>query len=61
MSEMISNGTFHDLFSTDYLKAVWSHVSRTKLRALIASVLLVTSLVKSWSFGYPNNETRMNA
>lgn len=41
---MISNGTFHDLFSSGYLKTVWSHVARTKVRALIASVPLVSSL-----------------
>jgi hypothetical protein len=44
MSEVISNGTFHDLFSSGYLKTVWSHVARVQLRALIASVLLVSYL-----------------
>jgi len=44
MAEMISNGTFHDTFSIGYLKTVWSLVARAKLRALIASVLLVSSL-----------------
>jgi hypothetical protein len=44
MSEIKSNGTFHDLFSSGYLKTIWSHVARVQLRALIASVLLVSSL-----------------
>jgi hypothetical protein len=44
MSERQSNVIFHDLFSSGYLKTVCSHVARTKLRALIASVLLVSSL-----------------
>jgi hypothetical protein len=44
MFEMISNGTFHDLFSSGYLKTVWSRVARVQLRALIASVLLISSL-----------------
>lgn len=44
MSEMISNGAFHDHVSRWNLKTVWSHVARAKLRALIASVLLTCSL-----------------
>lgn len=44
MSEMISNCTYRDLFSIGYLKAVWSQVARVQLGALIASVLLVSSL-----------------
>lgn len=35
MSEMISNATVHDLFSSGYLETVWSQVARVQLGALI--------------------------
>lgn len=44
MSEMKSYGSFHDLFSSGYLKTVGRRVACVKLRALIATVLLVSSL-----------------
>jgi hypothetical protein len=44
MSEMKNNRTFHDLFSSGNLKTVWSRVARVKLGALLASLLLVSSL-----------------
>lgn len=32
MSEIKSNGTFHDLFSSGYLETVWSQVARLNQR-----------------------------
>lgn len=53
----VSNGTFHDLFSSGYLETVWSQVARVQFGALIASVLLVKPVAGGVLFnGRPDDQ-----